>query len=39
LVDVHRKELDEMAAEMSGSKAGSGHYLGCYKKGIKKIDE
>jgi hypothetical protein len=39
LVDVHRKELDEMAAEMSGSKAGSGRYLSCYKNGIKKIDE
>jgi hypothetical protein len=39
LIDSHRKELDEMAAEMSGDKAGSRAYLGCYKKAIKKIDE
>jgi hypothetical protein len=38
LVDVHREELDKMAVEMSGSKAGSAAYLGCYKKAIKTID-
>jgi hypothetical protein len=36
---MHRKELDEMAVEMSESKAGSAAYLGCYKKAIKTINE
>ncbi|KAI9438332.1 hypothetical protein H4582DRAFT_2057761 [Lactarius indigo] len=39
LVDVHRKELDKMALEMSGSKRGSAAYLGCYKKSIKVISQ
>jgi hypothetical protein len=39
LIDIHRKELDEMAAEMSQSKAGSAAYLGCYKKAVKTINE
>lgn len=39
MVDVHRLEIDKMAAEMSESKPGSGAYLGCYKKAIKAIEE
>ena len=39
LVDVHQKEIDKMAAEMSESKVGLAAYLGCYKKAIKTIQE
>jgi hypothetical protein len=28
-----------MAADMAGSKVGTGAYLGCYKKALKQIDE
>ncbi|KAI9441037.1 hypothetical protein BJY52DRAFT_1195315 [Lactarius psammicola] len=39
LVDAHRKEIDKMAVEISGSRPGSAAYLGCYKKAIKIINE
>jgi hypothetical protein len=39
LIDVHRKEIDKMATEMSESKPGSGAYLGCYRRAIKTIEE
>ena len=39
LIDNHRKELDEMSAEMSGAKSGSRAYLACYRKAVKVIEE
>jgi hypothetical protein len=39
VVDVHRKELDKMAAELSGSKPGSAAYIACYGKALKTIEE
>ena len=39
MVDVHRKELDKMAAELSGSKPGSPAYIACYGKAFKTIEE
>jgi hypothetical protein len=38
LIDVHREELDKMAAEMSGSKLEMGAYLSCYGKAMKNLD-
>jgi hypothetical protein len=39
VVDFHRKELDEMAAELSGAKGGSAAYIGSYKKAFRIIEE
>ena len=39
VVDSHRKELNEMAAELSGAKPGSVAHLSCYKKALKAIEE
>jgi hypothetical protein len=39
LVDIHRKELDKMAVDMSGSRLGLAAYHGYYKKAIKTINE
>ncbi|KAF8262443.1 hypothetical protein EI94DRAFT_1704760 [Lactarius quietus] len=39
VIDVHHEELDKMAAEMSGCKAGSPAYLRCYKKALKIIED
>ena len=39
LVDIHRLEIDKMAAELSGSKPGSAAYLGCYRRAVKTIEE
>ena len=39
VVDVHRKELDKMAAELLGSKLGSPAYIACYGKAFKTIEE
>ncbi|KAF8263632.1 hypothetical protein EI94DRAFT_1703843 [Lactarius quietus] len=39
VIDVHHEELDKMAAEMSGCKAGSPAYLRCYKKALNIIED
>jgi hypothetical protein len=39
LIDIHRKELDEMAVMMLDSRPGLGPYLGCYKNAVKTIDK
>lgn len=39
LVDIHRLEIDKMAAELSESKPGSAAYLGCYRRAVKTIEE
>ena len=39
VVNVHCKELDKMAAELSGSKLGSPAYIACYGKAFKTIEE
>ena len=39
MTDVHRQELNKMASEMSGSKAGSVAYIACYAKALKTIEE
>ena len=39
MVNVHCKELDKMAAELSGSKPGSSAYIACYGKAFKMIEE
>ena len=39
VTDVHRKELDEMATELSGSKSGSADYIACYAAAFKTIEE
>ena len=39
VVDIHCKELDKMAAELSGSTPGSVAYLACYRKVFKMIEE
>ncbi|KAF8265600.1 hypothetical protein EI94DRAFT_1702352 [Lactarius quietus] len=36
--DVHQKEIHKMAAEMSGSKPGSAHYLSFYRKAFKTVE-
>ncbi|KAN0138020.1 hypothetical protein V8E53_004155 [Lactarius tabidus] len=37
LINVHCEELDKKAAKMSGSRAGTGAYLSCYKRAVKQI--
>ncbi|KAF8257949.1 hypothetical protein EI94DRAFT_1708448 [Lactarius quietus] len=39
VIDFHWEEIDKLAAEMSGAKAGSPAYLGCYKRAIKTIND
>ena len=39
IIDIHRDEVDKLAAEMSGSKAGSPAYLAYYKKAVKTIKD
>ena len=39
VVDIHHKELDKMAAELSGSTPSSVAYLACYGKAFKTIEE
>jgi hypothetical protein len=34
----HRVELDELAAELSGSRPGSREYLACYRVAVSKIE-
>ena len=38
-IDKHCDEVDNLAAEMSGSKAGLPAYLACYKKAFKTIKD
>ena len=37
--DVHQKEIHDMATELSGSKAGTTHYLSFYRMAYKIIEE
>ena len=39
MTDVHHQELDKMASEMSGLKAGLVAYIACYVKALKTIEE
>ncbi|KAF8262952.1 hypothetical protein EI94DRAFT_1704374 [Lactarius quietus] len=39
VIDFHQEEMDKLAAKMSGAKAGSPAYLGCYKRAIKTIND
>ena len=39
MTDVHCQELNKMASEMSGSKAGSVAYIACYAKALRTIEE
>ena len=39
IIDIHRNEVDKLAAKMSGSKAGSPAYLAYYKKAFKTIKD
>ncbi|KAF8261186.1 hypothetical protein EI94DRAFT_1705733 [Lactarius quietus] len=39
VIDSHWEEIDKLAAEMSGAKAGSPAYLGCYKRAIKTVND
>ena len=38
-IDIHRDEVDKLAAEMSGSKAGLPAYLAYYEKAFKTIKD
>ncbi|KAF8261280.1 hypothetical protein EI94DRAFT_1705653 [Lactarius quietus] len=39
VIDFHQEEIDKLAAEMSGAKAGLPAYLGCYKRAIKTVND
>ena len=38
-IDIHRDEVDKLAAEMSGSKAGLPAYLAYYEKAFKTVKD
>ena len=38
-MDFHQVEIDKKAAELSGDKAGSDSYLGCYQTAYNIIEK